>query len=281
MGALKTTLLLGLLSGLLLAGGRAIGGPDGLALGLLLAVGMNIFSFFFSDKLALRSARAQRVSETEYPDIYRRLEPLVRPLCQRMGIPMPQLWVTPDMSPNAFATGRNPAHASVAVTAGILQAMSNENLAAVLAHELGHVKNRDILISSVAATLGSAITYLAQMALWFGGGRGRDDRDRNPLAELLLVLLAPLAAGLIRMAISRTREFSADAASARALGTPQPMINALTSLDSLARQIPLDASPSMSHMYIVQPFTHRSLANLFSTHPPLAQRVAALRALSI
>jgi heat shock protein HtpX len=196
---------------------------------------------------------------------------------------MPKLWVTPEASPNAFATGRNPAHASVAVTAGILQLMKDPELSAVLAHELGHVKNRDILISSIAATLASAITYLAQMAMFFGGGRG-DDRDRrggNPIAGLLMIFLAPLAAGLIQMAISRTREFAADATSARTLGTAQPMINALTLLDSAAKQIPLDASPSMSHMYIMKPFSRQSMTRLFSTHPPTEERIAALRALGV
>jgi heat shock protein HtpX len=280
MNGRKTTLLLGLLSGFLLVGGRALGGERGLFYGLLLAIGMNFFSYFFSEKMALMSSRAQRVSETQYPEIYRRLEPLVRPLAERMGIPMPKLWVTPDLSPNAFATGRNPAHASVAVTSGILQIMKDRELSAVLAHELGHVKNRDILISSIAATLASAITYLAQMAMWFGGSR--DDRDRrggNPFALLLMIFLAPLAAALIRMAISRTREFSADATSAKTLGTAQPMINALVTLDSVGKQIPLDASPSMSHMYIMKPFSGGSFLKLFSTHPPTEERIAALQAL--
>ncbi len=281
MNGIKTALLLGLLSGCLLVGGRAIGGEQGLFYGLLLAVGMNFFSYFFSEKMALMSARAQPVTETQYPEIYRRLAPLVRPLAEHMGIPMPKLWVTPDLSPNAFATGRNPAHASVAVTSGILQIMKDRELSAVLAHELGHVKNRDILISSIAATLASAITYLAQMAMWFGGAR--DDRDRrggNPFAMLLMIVLAPLAAGLIQMAISRTREFSADAESAKALGTPQPMINALVTLDSVGKQIPLDASPSMSHMYIMKPFSGGSFLRLFSTHPPTEERIAALQSLT-
>ena len=281
MNGLKTTLLLGLLSGFLIVGGRELGGARGLEYGLVLAIGMNFFSYFFSDKMALLSSGAQRVSETEHPEIYARLEPIVRPLAERMGLPMPKLWVTPEPSPNAFATGRNPQHASVAVTAGILQMMKDRELAAVLAHELGHVKNRDILISSIAATLASAITYLAQMAMWFGTG-SRDDRDRrggSPLGALLMVFLAPFAAALIRMAISRTREFGADAASAKALGTPQPMINALVVLDSAAKRIPLDASPSMSHMYIMNPFSAGGFARLFSTHPPTEERIAALQEL--
>lgn len=280
MNAIKTTLLLGLLSGLLIIGGGVIAGDRGLAYGLVMAVAMNFFSYFFSEKVALMSVRAQRVSETEHPEIYARLQPIVGTLAQRMGIPMPKLWVTPDLSPNAFATGRNPAHASVAVTSGILQLMKDDELAAVLAHELGHVKNRDILISSIAATLASAITYLAQMAMWFGGGRrDADRRGRSPIAGLLMIFLAPIAAGLIRMAISRTREFSADATSARTLGTAQPMISALEKLDTVGKQIPLEVSPSMSHMYIMKPFSGTSFLKLFSTHPPTEARIAALRAL--
>jgi heat shock protein HtpX len=280
MNAMKTTLLLGLLSGLLIIGGGAIAGDRGMAYGLVMAIAMNFFSYFFSEKLALMSARAQRVSETQYPQIYARLQPIVGSLAQRMGIPMPKLWVTPDLSPNAFATGRNPTHASVAVTSGILQIMKDDELAAVLAHELGHVKNRDILISSIAATLASAITYLARMAMWFGDGRRQTGRrDRSPIGGLLMIFLAPMAAGLIRMAISRTREFSADATSARTLGTAQPMISALEKLDSVGKQIPLEASPSMSHMYIMQPFSGTALLKLFSTHPTTEKRIAALRAL--
>jgi heat shock protein HtpX len=201
-------------------------------------------------------------------------------LAERMGIPMPKLWVTPDLSPNAFATGRNPKHASVAVTSGILQLMKDDELAAVLAHELGHVKNRDILISSIAATLASAITYLARMAMWFGGRRDDGRRDRSPVGGLLMIFLAPMAAGLIRMAISRTREFSADATSAHILGTAQPMISALEKLESVGKQIPLQVSPAMSHMYIMQPFSGATLMRLFSTHPSTEKRISALRALS-
>jgi heat shock protein HtpX len=280
MNGIKTTLLLGLLSGLLIIGGGAIAGERGLTYGLIMALAMNFFSYFFSEKMALMSARAQRVSETQYPEIYARLAPIVGSLAQRMAIPMPKLWVTPDLSPNAFATGRNPSHASVAVTSGILQLMRDDQLTAVLAHELGHVKNRDILISSIAATIASAITFLARMAMWFGTDRRETDRrDRSPIAGLLMIFLAPLAAGLIRMAISRTREFSADETSARTLGTAQPMIGALETLDSVGRQIPLQASPSMSHMYIMQPFSGTALFKLFSTHPSTEKRIAALRAL--
>jgi heat shock protein HtpX len=277
MNAVKTTLLLGLLSGILILGGQAIAGERGLTYGLVLAVGMNFFSYFFSEKIALMSARAQPVGETQYPEIYARLKPIVEDLSRRMEIPMPKLWVTPDISPNAFATGRNPRHASVAVTAGILQLMNNEELAAVLAHELGHVKNRDILISSVAATLASAITYLARMTMWFGGRRqDTDNRSSSPLGTLMMLVLAPMAAAVIRMAISRTREFSADATSASTLADAEPMINALTKLDSIGREVPLQASPAMSHMYIMRPFSGGGFLRLFSTHPPTEARIAAL-----
>jgi heat shock protein HtpX len=284
MNGIKTTILLGLLSGFLIVAGREIAGEEGLIWGLVLAIGMNFFSYFFSEKMALAAAHAQPLSATQYPQIYARLEPIVRVLSQRLGIPMPKLWITPERSPNAFATGRNPSHASVAVTAGILDVMTDDELAAVLGHELGHVKNRDILISSVAATLGAAITYLAQFAMYFGGNSRRDDREGragNPLGLLLMIFLAPLAAALIRMAISRTREYAADATSARALSTAQPMISALQKLDSAARQIPLQASPAMSHMYIMQPFSAQSFTKLFSTHPPTVDRIAALRAMSL
>src|SRR5579864_1625769 len=280
MNAMKTTLLLGLLSGLLIVGGGAIAGDRGMSYGLVMAVAMNFFSYFFSEKMALMSARAQRVSETQYPEIYARLQPIVGTLAQRMAIPMPKLWVTPDPSPNAFATGRNPTHASVAVTSGILQLMKDDELAAVLAHELGHVKNRDILISSIAATLASAITYLARMAMLLGNGRRETGRrDRSPIGGMMMIFLASIAAGLIRMAISRTREFSADATSARTLGTAEPMIRALKKLDSVGKQIPLEASPSMSHMYIMRPFSGTALLRLFSTHPSTEKRIATLRAL--
>lgn len=281
MNGLKTTLLLGLLSGFLVVVGGAIAGRRRLEYGLFLAVAMNFFSYFFSEKIALSSAGAQPVSPTENPQIYVRLEPIVRNLAERMKIPMPKLWVTPDPSPNAFATGRNPQHASVAVTAGILQIMSDDELAAVLAHELGHVRNRDILISSIAATLGSAITFLAQMAMFFGGSRDDDEGEGNPFGLLLMVLLAPLAAMLIRMAISRTREFSADATSAKTLGTAQPMIRALQKLEATAQQVPLNAPPAMSHMFIIQPFSAQALFRLFSTHPPTEDRIAALQAMHV
>ncbi len=223
MNSVKTVLLLGLLSGILLFGGEAIGGTRGLEYGLMIAIGMNFFSYFFSDKLALMSYSAQAVTPEEQPEIYQRLAPIVQGLSQKMGLPMPKLWVIPEDSPNAFATGRDPQHASVAVTEGIMRLMNDRELEGVLAHELGHVLHRDILISSIAATIASAITFLSRMAFFFGGSR--DDReDRGSAAGgLLMMILAPIAALMIQMAISRTREFDADAASVKYTGTPDPV----------------------------------------------------------
>ncbi|MBI3681197.1 MAG: zinc metalloprotease HtpX [Acidobacteria bacterium] len=281
MNSIKTVLLLGLLSGLLLAGGQALGGQNGLVMGLVLALGMNFFSYFFSEKMALMSSGAERVSETEYPEVWERIGPLTRRLCDRMGLPMPKLWLIPEAAPNAFATGRNPSHSSVAVTAGLLELMSDREVEAVIGHELGHVLNRDILISSIAATLASAITFVARMAFYFGGGRRHDDDEGgSPLAGLAMLILAPIAAMLIQMAISRTREYGADAASAKHAGGPGAMIAALRKLDSYAHRIPMDASPATAHMYIIQPLTGQSLMRLFSTHPSTEQRIERLEALA-
>src|SRR6185369_6575156 len=274
MNGVKTALLLGLLSGLLLFGGQMIGGQSGLEISLVLAVVMNFASYFFSDKIALASSSAQPVTPEENPEIYRRVFPLVQNLVQRMNLPMPKLWLIPDASPNAFATGRNPSHASVAFTAGLLQIMNDRELEGVIAHELGHVLHRDILISSIAATLAAAITHLAYMAMWFGGG-GRDDEDRSPWAGLLMILLAPIASMLIQMAISRTREFSAEAAAAQYTGTPDGLISGLRKLEQGVARIPMpDANPSTAHMFILNPFTGGGISRLFSTHPSTEQRIA-------
>ena len=278
MNGLKTALLLGLLSGLLIVGGRLVAGENGMLIALFIAVGMNFFSYFFSDKIALASSGAVRVNETENPEVFWRLAKIVKPLCDRMGLPMPKLWVTPEQAPNAFATGRNPAHASVAVTAGLLALMEDREIEGVIAHELGHVKNRDILTSSIAATIASAITWAAQMAFFFGGRRD-DDEGGNPIAALAMMLLAPIAAALIQMAISRTREFSADAASAQYTGNPDELVSALRKLETYSKRIPINVSPSMSHMYIIQPLSGKSLARLFSTHPPTEERIARLLSL--
>jgi heat shock protein HtpX len=268
MNTLKTTLLLGLLSGLLLFIGNLLGGSQGLTIALGFAVLLNFGSYWFSDKIALAMYRAQQVGP-EHP-----LYQMTAHLARRAGLPMPKVYVIPDESPNAFATGRNPSHASVAATQGLMRVLSQDELAGVIAHELAHVKHRDILISSVAATIGAAITYLAHFAMFFGG---RDDRDGgNPLAALMMVFLAPLAAGIIQMAVSRSREYAADAGAAAIIGSPHPLVNALRKIDAIARRVPLDANPATAHMFIVQPFTGRSLAALFSTHPPMDKRIAAL-----
>jgi heat shock protein HtpX len=279
MNSLKTVLLLGLLSALLLVGGEAAGGRNGLYVGFLVALAMNFASYFFSDKIALSMYSAQPVSEHENPEIYRRIGPLVRSLTMRMHLPMPRLWAIPEDSPNAFATGRNPAHASVAVTSGLLSIMDDRELEGVLAHELGHVKNRDILISSIAATMAAAITMVARMAMFFGGGRRDDDDGDSVVGMLFMMIVAPIAALLIQMAISRTREFSADATAAEYSGGPFGLVSALQKLESWSKRIPMDASPATAHMFIIKPFTGSALSRLFSTHPSTEQRVERLMAI--
>jgi len=278
MNGLKTVLLLGLMSGLLLAGGQAAAGKQGLYIGMALAIGMNFFSYFFSDKLALSMYSAQPVSESENRDVWRRVGPLVNSLCRRMDLPMPRLWLIPEDSPNAFATGRNPAHASVALTAGLLGLLDDRELEGVIAHELGHVKNRDILISSIAATIAAAITMLARMAFFFGGRRDDEEEGGGMLGMLFMLILAPIAAMFIQMAISRTREYSADATAAASAGTPFGLISALEKLEGWSRRIPMDASPATAHMFIVKPFSGRAMMRLFSTHPSTEARIARLQA---
>lgn len=277
---LKTTLLLGAMSGMLLALGQVFGGSNGLVIGFLLAVVMNFASYFFSEKIALAMYRAEPVTPTENPQIYARVYPMTARLCQRMGIPVPRLWVIPEHSPNAFATGRNPAHSSVAFTLGLLELMNDSEVEGVLAHELGHIKNRDILTSSVAATIAAAITMLARMAYFLPVGRSDEEEGgSNPLVALLMMILAPIAALLIQMAISRTREFAADATAAQYTGTPDGLISGLRKLESWSQRIPMDASPATAHMFIIQPFSGSAFMKLFSTHPPTEERIAALAAL--
>ena len=275
---LKTAFLLGLLSALLLVGGEAIAGRQGLYYALIFAGVMNFASYFFSDKIALSMYSAQPLSETENPEVYRRVEPIVRNLTQRMGLPMPKLWLIPEDSPNAFATGRNPSHASVAFTTGILQLMNDTEIEGVVAHELGHVLHRDILTSSVAAMIAAAITMLARMAFWFGP-RGDDEEGGGMFGGILMMILAPIAAMLIQMAISRSREYSADAASAKYIGSPYPLINGLQKLETWSKRIPMDASPATAHLFIIKPFTGSSLMRLFSTHPSTEDRIARLQAM--
>lgn len=279
MNSIKTVLLLGLLSGGLLAVGQALGGQNGLVISLALAVLMNFFSYFFSEKMAIMGSGAQRVSETEHPQVWARIAPMTKRLTERMGIPMPKLWVIPEHAPNAFATGRNPKNSSVAVTVGLLELMNDREVEAVIAHELGHILNRDILISSIAATVGTAITFLARSVMFFGPRRDDEDEGGGLLGGLVMMILAPFAAMLIQMAISRTREYGADAAAAKYMGSPEPMISALRRLESYSQRIPMDVSPSSAHMYIIQPLTGASMMRLFSTHPATEQRVANLQRL--
>ena len=276
---LKTVLLLGLLSGLLIFGGQLMFGRNGIYLGLVIAVVMNFAGYFFSDKIALASYSAQPVTPEQNPEVYRRVEPIVANLARRMSLPMPKLWVIDEDSPNAFATGRNPEHASVAFTSGILRVMDDRELEGVVAHEMGHVLHRDILISSVAATIAAAITSSARMAFWFGGGRRDDDDEGGGWGGILMIFLAPIAAMLIQMAISRTREYDADEASAKYTGTPYNLISALNKLETYSKRIPMDASPATAHLFIIKPFSGRMFLNWFSTHPSTEDRIARLQAL--
>jgi heat shock protein HtpX len=273
----KTVLLLGLLSALLVLGGEALGGRQGLYYGLGFAILTNFFSYFFSAKIALAMSGAQPLTPEELPDVYNRVAPMVSNLCQRMGLPMPKLYITPEESPNAFATGRDPEHSALAFTSGILQLMDNRELEGVVAHELGHVLNRDILISSVAATIAAAITGMARMAFFFGGSRDDENRGGNAIGSILMLFLAPIAALLIQMAISRTREYDADAASARFTGNPSELISALTKLETFSQRLPMDTNPATSHLWIIQPFAGQSLMKIFSTHPSTADRIARLQ----
>jgi heat shock protein HtpX len=273
----KTTFLLTAMTLLLMLAGRAFGGQRGMLMALIFAAVMNFVSYFFSDKIALAMYRAQPVSREDLPRVYN----IVERLAQKVGLPMPKVYVIPTDSPNAFATGRNPNHASVAVTQGILGLLNDDELEGVLAHELGHVRNRDILISSIAATLAGAITYLAQVAKWgmiFGGyGRDREERGGGGIAALLMIFLAPFAAMLIQLAVSRSREYGADDTGAHWTGNPYALASALSKIEAYSRRMPLVASPSTAHLFIIQPFLGgMSFGNLFSTHPPTAKRIERL-----
>ena len=279
MNTLKTTFLLTALTLLLVFVGGHYGGRNGMILAFIFAAGMNFFSYFYSDKLALSMYRAQPVTREQLPRAYE----VVERMTQRMGIPMPKMYVIPTDSPNAFATGRNPQHASVAVTHGILNLLTDEELEGVLAHELGHVRNRDILTSSIAATLAGAITLLARMGYWaslFGGfgGNGRDrERGGGGIGALLMLFLAPVAAMLIQLAVSRSREYEADATGAHITGNPYALASALEKIDAYSKRLPMAASPSTAHLFIVQPLLSRGdFANLFSTHPPVSKRIERL-----
>lgn len=272
----KTAFLLTALTLLLLFIGRIFGGQNGMLLALVFAAVLNFVSYFYSDKIALAMYRAQPVTREELPRAYQ----IVERLTQKIGIPMPKMYVIPTDSPNAFATGRNPNHASVAVTQGILNLLNDEEMEGVLAHELGHVRNRDILISSIAATVAGAITYLAEIGRWgmmFGGyERDRDSRGGGGFAALFMLILAPIAAMLIQLAVSRSREYQADESGAHYTGNPYALASALAKLDAYSKRLPLQATPSTAHLFIIQPFLGTSLASLFSTHPPTAKRIERL-----
>lgn len=275
MNTLKTTFLMAMLTMLLVLAGGAIGGRGGMTFALIMAGVMNFVSYWFSDKIVLAMYGAKEVTESEQPEFYG----LVRQLATQAAIPMPRVYIIPSETPNAFATGRNPEHAAVAATAGIMRILTRDELMGVMAHELSHVKNRDILISSVAATIAGAITYLAQMAQWaaiFGGGRDRDE-EGGGFGLIIMAIVAPIAAMLIQMAISRSREYGADRGGAQVAGNPLHLANALRKLEAANRQIPLGgASPATAHMFIVNPLTGGGLMSLFSTHPPMEERVRRL-----
>ena len=268
---LRTTILFASLGGLLVVIGALVGGPQGAGLFLLIALAINLGSYFFSDKLALAASRAKPIDEAEAPRLYQ----MVRELSTRAGLPMPRLYMIPNDQPNAFATGRNPKHAAVAVTRGITKLLSEDELRGVLAHELTHVRNRDILIQSVASAIGTAITYVAYMLMFFGG-----DEDNGPLgliSALALVILAPIAASIIQLAISRQREYAADAGGAELCGNPESLASALLRLEQGAAAMPMQVNQAAEPLYIVRPFKGKGLAGLFSTHPPIEERVRRLR----
>ena len=274
--SIKTACLLGALTGLLIIIGRLLGGHQGMIVAFFLAMVMNFGSYWFSDKIVLAMYRARPVSEAEAPDLYR----IVRGLTMKAGLPMPKICIIPSESPNAFATGRNPQHAVVAVTQGILRLLDENELKGVLGHELAHVKHRDILIGSIAATIAGAIMIIASMARWaalFGGFGRRDDDDGGGIVGLLAMsIIAPVAAMLIQMAISRSREYSADAAGASFAGSPYGLASALQKISSASRRIPMRANPATAHMFITNPLSGKSMMNLFSTHPPVEERIRRL-----
>ena len=278
----KTGILLAVLTAMLVLIGGAIGGQQGMVIAFVIALAMNFLSYWFSDKMVLAAYGAQPIDEAAAPRLYA----IVRRLVTRAGIPMPRVYLVPSETPNAFATGRNPQHAVVAVTEGIMRILDEEELEGVLAHELSHVKNRDVLISTIAATLAGAITYLAHMAQWAAmfGGRSRDDEEggSNPIAMILLAILAPIAALLVQMAVSRSREFQADATGAQVAGRSWGLAKALEKLQMANQAMPMaDATPATAHLFIVNPLSGQTLMRLFSTHPPLEERIARLRAMRI
>src|SRR5262245_8480716 len=276
----KTALLLGVLTSVLVLLGGALGGQHGMLLGLVIAAVMNFGAYWFSDKMALAMSGAQPIDESQAPELHR----MIRNLATRAQIPMPRVYMIPEDTPNAFATGRNPEHAAVAVTEGITRILDQDELEGVLAHELSHVKNRDVLISTIAATLAGAITYLAHMAQWaaiFGGRRDDDEEGASPIVMIAMAIIAPIAAMLVQLAVSRAREFQADATGAHLAGRTWGLSKALEKLQMAQQVAPMNANPATAHLFIVNPLSGRALMNLFSTHPPLEERIARLRAMKV
>jgi heat shock protein HtpX len=276
----KTALLLAVLTAMLVLLGGALGGRQGMMIAFVFALAMNFASYWWSDKIVLAMYRAEPVSEAQAPGLYG----IVRRLASKAGVPMPRVYLIPTEQPNAFATGRNPEHAAVAVTEGIMRILDEEELEGVLAHELAHVTNRDVLISTIAATLAGAITYLAHMAQWaafFGGGRSDDEDAPSPIAMMLMAMVAPIAAMLVQLAVSRAREFQADATGARLAGRTWGLSKALEKLEMAKQAVPMDANPATAHLFIVNPLSGQALMRLFSTHPPIEERIARLRAMRI
>jgi heat shock protein HtpX len=274
---LKTTLLLAVMTAFIMIVGNLMGGRQGMIIALLLAAGMNFFSYWYSDKIVLKMYQAREASPQQAPELYE----MVQTLARQANLPMPKVYIIPKDSPNAFATGRNPDNAVVAVTQGLLSLMNRKEVMGVLAHELGHVKNRDILIGTIAATMAGAIMMLASMARWsaiFGGGH-RDDNNSGGMGAIGMIamsIIAPMAAMIIQMAVSRSREYLADATGAKIAGSPEGLARALEKLGSYSRRIPMDANPSTAHMFIVNPLSGKSLQRLFSTHPPVEERISRL-----
>ena len=279
MNNVKTLFLLVTLTLILIWAGAAMGGKQGMTIAIIFALGMNFFAYWFSDKIVLKMYKAKEVTEAEAPDLYM----TVRRLAQKAEIPMPRVYIIDQDQPNAFATGRNPQHAAVAVTTGIMRILSNEELQGVIGHELSHVKHRDILISTIAATIAGAISFLAQMAQWamIFGGRGDDEEGGSPIAAIVMMIVGPIAAMIIQMAISRSREYVADEGGARLAGNPRYLSGALRKLNAAYQKIPMKANPATSHMFIVNPLSGGGLLKLFSTHPPIEERIARLESMSL
>jgi heat shock protein HtpX len=279
MNNVKTLLLLVTLTLILIWAGASLGGKQGMTVAFIFALGINFFAYWFSDKIVLGMYRARKVTESEAPELYG----IVRRLAQKAEMPMPKVYIIEQEQPNAFATGRNPKHAAVAVTTGMMRMLSQEELQGVIGHELAHIKHRDILVSTIAATIAGAISFLAQMAQWamIFGHRGDDEERGNPLAALVMMIVGPIAALIIQMAISRSREYSADEDGARLAGNPRYLSGALRKLHLASQKIPMNANPATSHMFIVNPLSGGGILKLFSTHPPIEERITRLDSMSL